>query len=598
MNAPGWRHWLGVGVVGLLAVSGAGALPPGEELVPASTRGFFSVPQVPRFRQAWDKTPFAAMLNDPAMKPYRDEVKASIDKGQAVMTWYLGLTADDLWEMGSGELVVAVIHDAGQKPAHLLILDVAGKTKEADQVLRQAGKRLTDGGARRTEQKIGDVGAMVFDLPPNLADGLIQRYYYLRKGDCLLASTTAEAAADVLGRLGSGAANTLASVKAFQETTLRAQKDLEAIHFRYFTEPLAYLEAVRILRDQKPKEKPDRLKVYKTEGFDALRGFGGAGVLATADNQVLARNYVYAPRPYRRAMQMLDFSDEPAVPPPSWIPQDAAACLSLSVKYLEAFNAYSTLFDALYGEGDTGVFEDTLTGTADPNIGPGVNLRKEVIGALRGPLWRLQLRAKAGDPNQWLVGAQVNQEKTVAAAVGRLFKGDRDIKSWNNPGQLRMWQILPPMKDRRGREVKYWGLPPSTIAVAWQHLLVAETPELLLRPRATDMANAQEYNDMMMLLDKLGGNTAFLRGMLRNEDQLADALAELRAGKGQPEGNLTQFLRAVLVPHARPNDQAKILEMLPAFDKLGPQSWGESGLHGVNREDGWLLLLVAPKKKK
>ena len=33
--------------------------PPGEELVPASTKGFFSVPKMPDFRQTWDKIPLA-----------------------------------------------------------------------------------------------------------------------------------------------------------------------------------------------------------------------------------------------------------------------------------------------------------------------------------------------------------------------------------------------------------------------------------------------------------------------------------------------------------------------------------------------------------
>ena len=291
-------------------------------------------------------------------------------------------------------LVVAVIHDPEKKPVHLLLLDTAGKTKEADEVLVRAGKRLTNGGAVRTVQQIGGVATAIFDLAPGQSEGLIHRYYYLRKGDCLLAATSAETVSDVLSRLDGGAANTLAGVKAFQETTRRAQKDQEKIHFRFFIEPLAYLEAVRTLRGQKPKNNPDTLKVYKTEGFDGLRGFGGAGVLATAKYQVFARSYVYAPRPYQRGMRMMDFSEEQAVSPPDWIPRQVSACLALSMKYLHSFNAYSTLFDALYGEGEKGVFEDTLAGTADPNIGPGVDIRKEIIGVLRSPLWRLGLRPR------------------------------------------------------------------------------------------------------------------------------------------------------------------------------------------------------------
>jgi hypothetical protein len=110
------------------------------------------------------------------------------------------------------------------------------------------------------------------------------------------------------------------------------------------------------------------------------------------------------------------------------------------------------------------------------------------------------------------------------------------------------------------------------------------------------LAQAPEYRDLMARLDKLGGAQAFLRGLLRNEDQLRDALAELRDGKPPAEGSLAQLLRAMLVPHASAEDRAKILAKLPAFDKLKPLPWGESGLHGVSRNDGWLLLLVVPNK--
>src|SRR5262249_3987879 len=150
----------------------------------------------------------------------------------------------------------------------------------------------------------------------------------------------------------------------------------------------------------------------------------------------------------------------------------------------------------------------------------------------------------------------------VASAVFKLFDKDPDIKPWRGFGANGMWEILPPRKDKRGRDVKFWGLPPSAIAVVEKCLLFAETPELLRslfsRP-PMPRAQAPEYRDLMARLDKLGGATAFLRGLLRNEDQLRDALAELRDGKQPAEGSLAQLLRAVLVPHASADDRAKIL---------------------------------------
>ena len=51
--------------------------PPADQLLPATTKGFVSLPNVDDFRQRWGQTQLGKLAADPIMKPFADDLAAS-----------------------------------------------------------------------------------------------------------------------------------------------------------------------------------------------------------------------------------------------------------------------------------------------------------------------------------------------------------------------------------------------------------------------------------------------------------------------------------------------------------------------------------------
>jgi hypothetical protein len=333
--------------------------------------------------------------------------------------------------------------------------------------------------------------------------GTLQQFMLVRKGDCLLAASAADGLQMVLDRLAGKTAPTLGGQERFQATLAAAVRDLPTAQLRWYAEPLACTEAMRTLTGEKPQAKQDLLPILKKEGFEALQGIGGVIVLAGEDHEALTRTYVHAPGPFQRAMRMLDFANSEPTDPPAWVPEQVASYVAVSVNYRQAFDAYAPLFDALYGEGEKGVFEDILKGLRDDPDGPSVNLRKDVIGVLGRPASLITLRPGPRKRLQGLTAASVPREKPFADALRRLFDGDEDVESLRL-GEYGAWRIKSAKETKSAKGAKRekgrrQSLPPSTLTVAHQSFLMSERPKLLggLTGSPKPLSQAPAYREMM-----------------------------------------------------------------------------------------------------
>ena len=64
--------------VALSISSLAVATPPSETLLPSTTKGFLSVPDVEELGNRWNETQLGRMANDPVMKPFVDDLREQI----------------------------------------------------------------------------------------------------------------------------------------------------------------------------------------------------------------------------------------------------------------------------------------------------------------------------------------------------------------------------------------------------------------------------------------------------------------------------------------------------------------------------------------
>ncbi len=156
------------------------AIPPAENLLPADTLFFLTVPDCAALRATAHQSPQWLFWNDPAMKPFHDKFTAKLEA-----TWVaplekdLGLKLADFADLPQGQFTLAVTQNGwtggdGQAPGVLLLLDTGDKSGLLKTNLDALKKKWLDAGKPlRTEDVRGISFSVVTlssnDIPPSLA---------------------------------------------------------------------------------------------------------------------------------------------------------------------------------------------------------------------------------------------------------------------------------------------------------------------------------------------------------------------------------------------------------------------------------------------
>lgn len=154
------------------------AIAPAENLLPADTLAFFTVPDAAAFRAASKTTPLVMLWNDAAMKPFRDRFMSKWNEQFiAPLEKDLGLKVADYLELPQGQLTLAVTtatigHDDAP-PGLLLLLDAKAQSGLLKTNLAALTKKWTDAGRKLRTEKIHGLAFTVVPVNSNDFSGIV-----------------------------------------------------------------------------------------------------------------------------------------------------------------------------------------------------------------------------------------------------------------------------------------------------------------------------------------------------------------------------------------------------------------------------------------
>ena len=162
------------------ATSTRAAIPPAENLLPADTLFFLTVPDCAALRTTAHQSPQWLFWSDPAMKPFHDKFTAKFEETLvAPLEQALGLKLADFADLPQGQFTLAVTQNGwtggdDPPPGVVLLLDTGDKSDLLKTNLDALKKKWTDGGKPiRTEEVRGISFSVVTlssnDIPPSLA---------------------------------------------------------------------------------------------------------------------------------------------------------------------------------------------------------------------------------------------------------------------------------------------------------------------------------------------------------------------------------------------------------------------------------------------
>jgi hypothetical protein len=637
--------------------SRAWAAHPSELLLPATTKGFVSTQDVEEVRKKFNETQLGEMVADPLMKPFIDDLKQQIKAKLEKAGKRLGIKWDDMEGVYGGEVAAALIQpDPKDKMSHAtaLIVDVTGKQKEADELLKKVEANQRVNKAKKGALKEGNVEITVYEQPLAPGEKVPERSYHFVAGNQLIVTDHEATIRGIVHRLDGTAKDTLASVLAFGETLKRCQaaSNNQRYHVRWFVEPFGYAEASRASQGGKKKRGTDLLKIVQSQGFNAIQGIGGHIFFATEGTEVLHRTYVYAP-PVKRgpndkskdkydlAMRMLNFPNSTkgdSLEPPAWALPDVATYLSFNWKMREAFDYSETLVDAVIG--DKGAFKEIWLSLKSDINGPQIDIYKELLDHLGTRFTLLtDVKLPVDLKSERLLSVvelkNAQSGEVVTKTLEKAFKKDPQARRRTYEGHV-IWEITqddslaeeetelmiegvgfvsaeaPSAKDvSKGKEDKAkeneedeTKLPNMALTVFLDHLVVSTHVDFIQdfiafqNAKAAGLAQANDYQRVRAELNVLGSNLNSFLFFSRTDESYRATYELMKENKlPQAETMLARLLNGMFGPKEEGVIRQQEIDgsKLPDFEQV-KKYLGPGGLYTQSEDDGWWVVGCLLKK--
>lgn len=621
----------------LVCSSIATATPPSETVLPKTTKGFFSVPDVAALRDSWNETQIGRMMNDPVMKPFVDDLREQLKRKISSTQVRLGLSIDDLKGIYGGELTMALVqpdNDAGQH-ATVLIVDVTGHLEQVEELLKKIDQNLTEQGAARRTEQLGDHEATVFTMPKKREDSPTVETFYVLHNETLIVCDHQATCEQLIVRLDGGEGETLADLEAFRATMSRIGQDSGDMtpHIRWFLAPFGYAEALRASSGGRKRKGPDLLKVLPNQGFDAIKGIGGYVFFSTGEQEVMHRTMVYAPAKsdsgdaadgrFRLAARMLEFPNTNTLVPQDFVSRDLGSYFTFNWKMKEAFEHSKTLVNELLGGGEEDdLMEEIIVGLAKDKDGPQVDLRTDLVAhfAERASMITDCRRPITPESERLMFAIELTDADAVRATIDKAFDADPDAEKRVFEEHV-IWEIIKDDQAIEVEELQIEGgfdefdpfgeanvpnappaeseekiLPNSAITVANGHLIVAShvdfIVEMLQRPVGTDLlSDAADYQQITDALAKIGADESSFRFFARTDETYRPTYELIRQGKmPQSKTLLGKLLNELLGPDEKGILREQQIDgtKMPDFDAVR-RYLGPSGMFVRSEENGWYM---------
>ncbi len=633
------------------------AVNPSDQILPATTKAYVSIPDLDALRDNWNKTQLGELFQDPVMKPFLDDLQRQMNGWLDEGGVKLGVTLEDLTDVAGGEVCIAGLQPGGAKSAHaaVLMVDATGHSAKATALMAKIARNQIAKGAVKSSRQAGTATIHVYKRTVKRDPPEVYTACYCIHQDQLLAADDPDVLAAILATKA-GAAGTLVTLPAFHEVMTRCKKRSGAVvpHIRWFVEPFGAVETLRAARGGKRRRGVDMLKVLRKEGFDAVQGFGGVVSLAVGEDEILHRTLIYAPPPaagtddanqgeYQASARMLDFGDGEGLAPPAWVPEDLASCLVFTWKTREAFYHSETLVDAAADA--KGVFQDVLDGIlSDPN-GPRVDVRSDAVAHMASPILmisdcqvpitpesqriavaipfddpepsvKLDFAARDADGDQKITEKEEPKERRLCfRRLLRHFDEDKDgglslteyVRARSIESTLRMaFENDPAARMVKVGEHVIWEMTeedPWAICAVHSHWVGSQSVDFLkelLRKTDGSLSNTDDYRQVIAALKRLDAQQDNFRYFTRTEKSYHADYELLRQGKMPLSKSLMgSFLNRLLGTGERKVLRKQNLDAskLPEYQAVR-EFFGPAGFYARSEPngDGWFVVGTLQRK--
>ncbi|MEM6688574.1 MAG: membrane or secreted protein [Planctomycetota bacterium] len=641
LGLPG-NHWSARSlVVAQDAAAPAAAKPNNDEaftaaieLIPESVAGLIRVSDVPKFCTKFKETNFGRLLDDPAMQPFIESQREQARSYFENLGNRVGLRLEDLYDVSSGEAVVAWLpfeSDARRPYTLVVVTDVRGRQKQVDKALAKIDADLKRGQWTRKDQTHLNQEIRVYDGKPKPGQIKIEQIALASTGDRLIASDRDSVVIDILDAIaGESRSAPIAGNDQFKDIMKRSAEDLLEVA----TKDKAFLAAEwfarpfsmgRIMRESLGIDRGDQidvLQLLENQGFDAVQAAGGAAVIAGKQFDVLHRGHVLAPptgkgaEKYTKAARMLALLNQPIEDIPVWVGDYIAGCTRINLDIEKAFWAAETLVNEAL---DDDLFRGIVEGIRDDEAGPQIDLEKDVLPNLAKHILLMSDNTEpVNTESERLLGAiRVTNPDVIKEVIRKTMEVDPDASLIEGPEGVDIWQVSndgvsedefeDDLFDDFGDEeieesepiLSRWAAALVPIGKNSKHayLMVSSHPELLQdvagrimgTVEGSSLAGEPEIASVLEKFEELGFEDASVNRVVRTRLSLRAKYQLLRRGELKDNDSLiSSLIRRLIEDESDDADPRADVQKLPPLKQI--EKYFPVGGNVVRTtDDGWSL---------
>ncbi len=575
----------------------AAAPPAAEKLFPTKTTEFVSIKDPTRLGATWHQTQLAQLLNDPATKPFLDELSQHTTGFNHLMS-EIGIDFELVKQAAGGEVAWAVILANPNQVAHAMTIDVSDRGQGQGGVRNlweQMGKKLVAKNGRFNQQNLpgNNVNTVAFTLPNG------HQIVYGVKDSLLLISDDFVTFQEMANRLTNQDGNCLAGVPAYQQVKAKTQPmPGEQPMLQFYFEPIARTEAQMIYTPALKKVKRDNIaEALRKEGIDGIKGVGAALSFQDNGTDMLLRAFAYAPPPFHGALRMAKLPNEAPLNPDPWVPADLSAYVTFGLDMVNLYDSFDTLFERLADE-KPGTFKKIMESLQKDDDGPHVDVREEIMAQLQNRVTLINdaTRPIAEKSERFLLAIPVknqDSEQILANALRKCFETDRRIKGREFNG-VQLWEYHAKTK-KTGANGKNESIsvPSTTFGVTKGHLFIATQASLLekvLTQNGPTLSQAQDFQHMNQELVRLGMGVSSARSFVRFDVGMEATYVMLRANKLD---KVQSVYAALLWKMLKADEGGKVMRAdgskLPPYQQIS-HYMGVGGVYSQTEPDGWKVV--------
>lgn len=561
-------------------VSGQDA-PPLAEFLPAHAAVYVGISSADELTSKAQQTDFAKILSLPGIKEYVQQFQSRLSAAPSASSSAL----DFFSQLGSGGNKAALVICEGPRSSAeiALLIETGAQLSKYQANLANLKASLTQGGfSPLSPAPVG--GIVAYEKLVTGAAPMAFCWFQSSNYVCISNNLKLAQVIQVNLQSAEGAkAESLAKSGVCAECLKKCDK-LKAADIWFYAVPTGIAQ----LTQSDPDDGIEPRDFMKKHGLHQIEAIAAKLQLAQGNREVEYDIFVRTARPYINSMQMLALIPTAKLEPPAWLDDSANNLVQFQWTAQEMLRGLNGPFDDAMQ--DPGSFAQMLE-EMKTDIGPGVDLQKEIFDNLEAPLvlFGKSEGAVNGSSEHTFAAVKVKNESQVASAVKRLFIEDSNAVR-EAVGAVDLWKIGG--KKPIGAKQQGVRFRSSGIAVTDGYLFMSSSADGLRRLLAglstpkTPLTKGEEYARAKNELGPSADDPAIYRLYYSIARDMQTTYMLLKEGKVEKAESIYAQLLAPMIKADRQRGAAYDFSRLPDFKEVS-KYLGTAFANGVDTPDGW-----------